>query len=175
MSIILFLLCLTIIKSQCPNGEVTKNECVSPWILEKTKDGKCEGNIDWCESIDDWEICVEDGCQWTQKMGKCVVQKSIDSLDDNSDSSKDNSDSVNDKSDSANDKSDSVNDNSDSVNDNSDNANDNSDSANDNSDSAKDNTDSANNKSQTIIYRTIIISVVIAMLYFLLIIIIFIL
>ena len=45
MSIILFLLSLTIIKAaECPNNEVTKEECASPCIWTKTKESNCVNN-----------------------------------------------------------------------------------------------------------------------------------
>ena len=190
MSIILFLLCLTIIKSDCPIVEVTEEECPSQCSWTKTKNAKCEGEIDDCASLTYENTCgTYTECNWIKAKGNCSVKENIDSADDksdsanynsdsandNSDNENDNSDSANDKSDSANDNSDSVNNNSDSSNDNSDSSKDNSDSANDNSDNANDNSDSAKDKSQTNIYRTIVISALIALIYFLLKIIIFIL
>ena len=59
MSIILFLLCLAIIKAECPTGEVSEEECASPCIWDKTKDATCEGNNNCPSALRDTGVCTE--------------------------------------------------------------------------------------------------------------------
>ncbi len=83
MSIILFLLCLAIIKAECPTGEVSEELCASPCIWDKTKDATCEGDNNCRSALRNTGVCpLDQGCKFTQAIGICTEQESSDSPTD---------------------------------------------------------------------------------------------